>query len=231
MGFPSIVVVIAALNEEEGIGPTLAEFREILEDPLYIVVDGNSTDRTVEIGKELGAEVLLQKGRGKGNAISEALEHVNSEPEYVVFTDADFTYPAKYILDMIRILEERPRVGMVTGNRFNHLLTSEAMKNPFYIGNRLLAITQRVLNGVDLNDPLTGFRVVRWGVLKGWKPKSKGFDIEAELNHQVERMGYRTVEVPIPYRTRLGEKKLKLRHGFSIFRRIIAESLNHYIDR
>jgi dolichol-phosphate mannosyltransferase len=218
-------VILAALNEEEGIGPTIAELREVLGNPLCLVVDGNSTDRTIEIAKELDAEVLLQRGQGKGNAVSEALANINCDPKYVVFTDADFTYPAKYVLGMVQILEEEPSVGMVTGNRFNHLLTPAAMKNPFYVGNRLLAIAQRILNGVDLNDPLTGLRVVRWEILKGWKPKSKGFDIEAELNHQVERCGYQIVEISIPYRTRLGKKKLKLRHGFGILKRIIAESL------
>jgi len=225
VNFRDTVVILAALNEEEGIGPTIAELREVLGNPLCLVVDGNSTDRTIEIAKELDAEVLLQRGQGKGNAVSEALANINCDPKYVVFTDADFTYPAKYVLGMVQILEEEPSVGMVTGNRFNHLLTPAAMKNPFYVGNRLLAIAQRILNGVDLNDPLTGLRVVRWEILKGWKPKSKGFDIEAELNHQVERCGYQIVEISIPYRTRLGKKKLKLRHGFGILKRIIAESL------
>lgn len=220
-----VAVIIAALNEEQGIGSTIAELREILQDPFCLVVDGRSVDRTIEIAKELGAEVLIQKGLGKGNAVSEALTNIVHNPKYVVFTDADFTYPAKPILDMIGILEEKPFVGMVTGNRFNHLLTPAAMKNPFYAGNRLLALAQRMLNGVDLNDPLTGLRVVRWNILKNWKPRSRGFDIEAEMNHRIERCGYQTEEIPIPYRERMGEKKLKLRHGLSIIRRIIAESL------
>jgi len=42
--------------------------------------------------------------------------------------------------------------------------------------------------------------------LKDWEPKSKAFDIEAEINHLVERQGYKTLEIPIPCRTRLGEK-------------------------
>lgn len=223
-----IAVVIAALDEEKGIGPTLAELREVLQDPVCWVIDGNSRDRTVEIAKELGAEVLMQTGRGKGSAISEVLASMRCDPRYVVFTDADFTYPAKYVLDMVSILEREPRVGMVTGNRFNGLLTAPAMKNPFYAGNRILAIAQRVLNGVHMNDPLTGLRVVRWNVLESWNPRSKGFDIEAELNHQVERCGYRIVEIPINYRIRLGSKKLKLRHGFSILKRIISESLRSH---
>lgn len=225
MSAHDIAVIIAALNEEQGIGSTIAELREVLQDPFLLVVDGSSVDRTIEIAKELGAEVLTQKGLGKGNAVSEALTSIGHDPKYVVFTDADFTYPAKPILDMISILEEKPCVGMVTGNRFNHLLAPAAMKNPFYAGNRLLALAQRMLNGVNLNDPLTGLRVVRWNILKNWKPRSKGFDIEAEMNHHVEHCGYQTEEVSIPYRERLGKKKLGLRHGISILGRIVAESL------
>jgi len=221
----STVILIATLNEEDGIAPTLTEFKETLEDSTYLVVDGGSTDQTVEIARRLGAEILVQTGRGKGNAIAEGLSSIKHEPKYVVFTDADFTYPARYVLNMIQILDENPRVGMVTGNRFNPSLTSGAMKNPFYAGNKLIAVSQRILNGVDLADPLTGLRVVRWEILKHWKPKSSGFDIEAELNHRVERAGYQTVEVPVHYRARVGEKKLKLRHGLTIFKRIISESL------
>jgi dolichol-phosphate mannosyltransferase len=66
---------------------------------------------------------------------------------------------------------------------------------------------------------------VRWEILKDWKPKSKSFDIEVELNHWVERKGYKILEIPIYYRPRLGQKKLKIRHGFTILKRILAESL------
>lgn len=81
-----------------------------------------------------------------------------------------------------------------------------------------------MLNGVAMRDPLTGLRVVRWEILRHWTPKSKGFDIEVELNHQVEKRGYDIKEISIPYRRRLGEKKLKLRHGLTIFRRIMDET-------
>jgi dolichol-phosphate mannosyltransferase len=222
---PSVLVIIAALNEEEGIGPTLAELRLVLEDPKYLVVDGDSMDRTVEMAKEMGAEVLFQEGSGKGDAIAKAIRCADSDVKYMVFIDADFTYPAKCLPEMIRILEENPEVGMVTGNRFNRHFRLRSMKSPFFFGNRFLAWAQHLLNGVSLRDPLTGLRVVRWRILKNWEPKSKGFDIEAEMNHRVERQEYKTVEIPIKYRDRLGQKKLKLRHGFSILRRIISESL------
>jgi hypothetical protein len=93
-----------------------------------------------------------------------------------------------------------------------------------YTGNRLLAFVHNLLNGVSMRDPLTGLRVVRWEIIKDWKIKSKSFDVEVELNHLVERKGFEIVEIPIYYRPRLGEKKLKPKHGFTILKRIILES-------
>ena len=82
------------------------------------------------------------------------------------------------------------------------------MHDLFYFGNRVIAFTHNLLNGVNLADPLTGLRVVRAEILRNWKMKSKGFDMEVELNHRVEREGFGIVEVPIQYRERLGVKKL-----------------------
>jgi dolichol-phosphate hexosyltransferase len=222
----SVSVVIATLNEEEGIGPTINELQQVLTNPYLVVVDGNSVDRTIEIAKNMGADVLLQEGKGKGNAMFQGFRQLSSKVPYVVFTDADFTYPAGFVPKMVEVLEQNPNVGMVIGNRFkgkNNL--SKSVTNPFYLGNRLLAFAQTVMNGVKLDDPLSGLRVVRSDVLEGWKPKSKGFDVEAEMNSLVERRGYQIVEIPIDYRNRLGEKKLKLRHGLGIMKRILAESL------
>ncbi len=219
-------VIIAALDEEEGIGPTIAEIKEHLYNPRILVVDGRSRDQTVHAAKSMGADVVFQEDRGKGKAISCGLRYVDPDIEYVVLTDADFTYPAEYIPQMIKILDKSPEVGMVCGNRFNSLFRLEVMRDVFYIGNRLLATAHNMLNGVALKDPLTGLRVMRAEILKNWTPTSKGFDIEVELNHHVERRGFTIVEVPIAYRDRLGEKKLKLLDGAAILKRIMVESLH-----
>jgi glycosyltransferase involved in cell wall biosynthesis len=226
VGYPCVLVLIAALDEEEGIGQTLLELKETLDEPTFLVVDGKSTDRTAEIARIMGAEVLVQRGKGKGDAIGQAIMHVNGGVKYLVLTDADFTYPSGYLPEMVRILEENPRVGMVCGNRFNGELNLGRHHDVLYFGNRLLAFTHNFFNGVELKDPLTGLRVVRWEILRGWKPKSRGFDIEVELNHQVERKGFTIVEIPIEYRPRLGEKKLRLRHGVTILKRIATEFLS-----
>jgi glycosyltransferase involved in cell wall biosynthesis len=220
-----IQVVIAALNEEQGIGLTIAELKDKLGSPYILVVDGHSNDRTIEVAKNLGVDVALQEGFGKGDAISKALTLTSPNAEYVVLTDADFTYPAEHIPEMIRILEQDPEVGMVCGNRFSNHLDNKALNDRFYLGNKLLAFAHNVLNGVTLRDPLTGLRVIRIEILRDWKMKSKGFDIEIELNSLIQKKGYKTVEVPIQYRQRLGEKKLKMKHGTTILHRIMKESV------
>jgi glycosyltransferase involved in cell wall biosynthesis len=219
----SAQLVIAALNEEHGIGPTLTEFLKSMDIPYIIVVDGHSRDRTVEIAKNLGAEIAFQDGIDKGNAIAKALEHLDLGVKYVVLTDADYTYPAEYVPEMIEILEKNPQVGMVCGDRFSGEIEPEAVHSSFYFGNKLLAFAHNLLNGVTMNDPLTGLRVMRTQLLADWVVKSQGFDIEVELNRYVERKGYTIVEVPIKYRQRIGEKKLKLRHGATILKRILQE--------
>jgi len=223
--FSPLAVVIAAFNEEEGIAPTISELKEVLHQPNLVVVDGKSSDRTLELAKDLGAQVVIQKGKGKGDAISEGLDQLNGDTTYVVFTDADYTYPAKHLKEMINVLDIDPKVGMVLGDRFNKIYELESDRNQFYIGNRILAFVQRVMNGVKLNDPFTGLRIIRFELLKGWKPKSLGFDIEVEINNHVLQSGYKIVELPIKYRKRLGKKKLGFRHGVKILRRIIVESM------
>ena len=223
-GNPSTQVIIAALNEEEGIGLTIAELIGTLGNPRVLVVDGRSTDRTVEIAKDLGADIVLQDGLGKGDAIAKALSYCDYTSDYVVITDADYTYPAGYLPEMIKILEDNPDVGMVCGNRFNHHLETKSLPDLFYFGNRLIAFTHNMLNGVPLRDPLTGLRVVCSEILRDWQVKSKGFDIEVELNHHVERKGFDIKEVDIEYRERLGEKKLRARNGMEIFKRIMLET-------
>jgi dolichol-phosphate hexosyltransferase len=222
---PNILVIIAALNEEEGIGPTLTEINSHLQNALYLVVDGRSNDNTVKIAKEMNANVIFQTGSGKGDAIADAIEYTNNlDVKYVILTDADFTYPAEHLPKMISLMETNSSIGMVCGNRFNSHVHLGKMHNILYAGNRLIAFIHSLLNGVDMHDPLTGLRVVRWEALKNWKPKSTGFDVEVELNYYIERQGYKIMETPIHYRPRVGEKKLRLRHGFTILRRIITEA-------
>ena len=222
--YNSAQLIIAALNEAPGIGLTIAEMKDTLGEIEVLVADGKSSDRTVEIAKNLGAKVVYQDGRGKGDALAKALKNANPNVKYIILTDADYTYPAQYVPAMIKVLEKNPLVGMVCGNRLNGDVDKKALHSVFHIGNKLLALAHKMLNGVPLQDPLTGLRVIRAEILRGWPMKSKGFDVEVELNHLVERRGFKIREIPISYRARLGEKKLKVKHGVTILKRILLET-------
>lgn len=225
MSHCGLAVIVAAYNEEEGITPTICELKETLHQPHIVVIDGNSSDRTLELAKDQGVAVICQKGKGKGNAISEGIENLCEDTGYVIFTDADYTYPSKHIKEMIAVLNQNPNVGMVLGNRFDETFKFESVKNQFYLGNRILGFIQRILNGVKLNDPFTGLRIIRFELIKNWKPKSSTFDIEAEMNQHIYQLGYEIVEVPIIYRNRLGKKKLCFKDGLVILRRIFLGTI------
>ena len=73
----STQVIIAALNEEPGIVPTINELAEHLNAARILVLDGNSRDRKVEVAKDLGAEVVYQDGIGKGDALAKAIKQTD----------------------------------------------------------------------------------------------------------------------------------------------------------
>lgn len=188
-----------------------------------LVVDGGSMDGTVQAVRGMTNVRIEMVPGGKGTAIREAVAMLRSDdaPEYVVFTDGDYTYPAENVPDMIEQLEKNQDLGMVLGDRFHKYRLRDYLFDVYAFGNLLLRVMHRVINGVNLHDPLSGLRVMRWKAIEGWQPKSKGFDVEAEMNIHLSNKGWRIAEYPINYRKRIGKKKLKMRHGATILIRMI----------
>src|SRR6058998_3416994 len=86
-------VLIPALNEEEPISRVLAEIPGELCHQV-IVVDNGSVDRTADRARNSGAQVVLEKRRGYGNACLAGIRHIRAGTEVVVFLDADHSdYP------------------------------------------------------------------------------------------------------------------------------------------
>jgi dolichol-phosphate mannosyltransferase len=217
-----VVFLVPARNEEKGIGRTIDEIRSAsrklgLGRPDILVVDGHSTDRTVAIAKARGAKVLVQRDRGKGAAVIEAVATIPDSCT-VVMTDADSTYS---LAPLGKMLELSGRKKIIQGRR---VITRGSMTLLNRFGN-LFFNALATLTSLHLNrDILTGFRVFNAGDFKSLRLGSRGFDIESEMTLKALKKGFAVVEVPCSYTVRAGQTSLHpFRDGLVILKRIIRE--------
>ncbi len=204
----SVTVVIPTLNERDAIGLVIDEFRNCGYSNI-LVVDGGSTDGTVEIVRSKGVKLVFQEGKGKASAIATALRYVDTP--YVLIVDGDYTYPARFLDEMLRVMEEH-RCDEVIGVR----AYGEGHTSVFRFGNAVLTKVFNFLFGTKLRDVLSGMYLLRRESVSDLLFEMKGFSIESEIAAHIASTGGRICEVPIEYRKRLGKKKLGIRHGFRI---------------
>ena len=184
-----VCVILPALNEENTIGLVIDEIpREELEKRGYstdiMVVNNGSTDRTGEIARGKGVQVVEESKKGKGRAIRAGFETVDCD--FVFMLDSDYTYPAVHIPAMLEVLEGG--CDVVMGSRLKGHIMDGAMSNLNRLGNRLLAVMTNVLYGTKISDPCTGCWGLRADVVKGLKLEANGFDIEVEICKCVHQM-------------------------------------------
>jgi glycosyltransferase (TIGR04182 family) len=200
-----VCVLVPTLDEEDAIAEVIGEFRAMGFENI-LVIDGNSSDRTVELAKEAGARVVVQSGKGKGQALKEAFDLIESE--YIVMIDGDGTYlPSEVHLLLDPVLAGRS--DHVMGNRFGNLQKG-ALTRLNSAGNRLINFFFRLIYGVPLNDILTGYRAfTRQGVSR-LDLTMTGFEIETEMTVDSVKKGLAIAEVPITYRARSKGTQTKL---------------------
>lgn len=173
-----------------------------------IVIDGGSTDGTVEQAAELGLPVLRQKSRGKGGAIREALHYCQTQGDrFAVVMDADCTYPGEAILSLLSLLDSG--CDLVVGVRQNYRKPHGAREYVHRFGNAMLTYVASALGRELILDLCSGF----WGVdLTTWSDhglRATGFEIESELFLKTLLSGYSVAQIPIPYRARATGTKLR----------------------
>lgn len=119
-----MTAVVATLNEEKGIGPLIDEIKTAGYERI-LVVDGYSTDGTVEIAKEKGALILGQHGKVKAGAVLSARDVVDT-PCFLL-TDGDYSYDPK---DIDKFVAHAERYDHIIGFRSEsqHLETPQAGK-------------------------------------------------------------------------------------------------------
>jgi glycosyltransferase involved in cell wall biosynthesis len=221
----TVSVIIPALNEESTISQVIDEIYQAgIQKKGYqveiLVVDNNSTDRTKEIAEEKRVRVVIERIKGKGRAVRTALESVSGN--FIFMLDADYTYPATYIPQMLDVLQDGHDVVMCS--RLKGQIEDGAMSKMNLVGNHLLTWIANKLYGTRISDLCTGY----WGfsrkVIDSLKLEANGFELEATMFAEIAKRGYRIGEVPIHYRRRISPDKLRsLRDGFKIGRMLIAK--------
>ena len=218
-----LAIVLPTLNEQEGLRLTVPELPlEALRADGWkaqlLVIDGGSADRTLEVAAGYGIPVLHQKSRGKGAAIQEALAWLNAHGvAYAVVLDADCTYPGAAISPMVALLEAGSDV--VVGVRYPAPTQEGAIRDLIHRwGNAFLNFSASVLSYRPIMDLCSGLWGVRVASATDLRLESKRFEVEAELFIKAYRGGRVFNQIPILYRTRVGEAKLRAVHdGVQIF--------------
>jgi dolichol-phosphate hexosyltransferase len=213
----TVAVVIPTLNEARAIGKVIEQIpvdellNAGLETTAY-VVDGHSTDNTIDIAREQGAQIVLEEGTGKGAAIRTAFERIDAD--YVIMVDGDDTYPIDVATEMVRLLQTH---DVVVGSRFKGAIEPGAMTRVNVAGNTLLTLLARLLFNVKISDVCTGLWGFRRDAIRRLELTARGFELEADLFAESVLKGCSIAEIPIAYRARQDRPKLvSLRDGLKI---------------
>ena len=205
-----ITVVIPTLNEREAVGKVVGSVKQAMDGYEYrvLVVDGHSKDGTDEIARNMGATVIYQLGRGYGDALKTGFFYARKrlDAKVIVMMDADLTYDPKYIPSLIEpILKDK--ADLVVGNRFAKIQKG-AMPFVNRVGNRVLSLVAKLALGLNVYDTQSGMRAFKSELLESMNLVAVGMPLAMEMLAEARSVDAKIREVPISYRSRVGETKL-----------------------
>jgi len=202
-----ISVIIPTMNEP-AITKVVDDVRKALKhfDTEVIVVD-KSVDETAKKAKKAGAIVINQEQSGYGNAYMTGFNLLSPNTDIVVMMDGDNTYDA-YEIPMLVDPIINGRVDLALGNRFSRM-EQGAMAYRNKLGNRVITSVINRLYKLRLHDSQTGFRAIRKSALDALEMVDDGMPFASEMIIDARKKSMSIIEVPITYRQRIGEAKLK----------------------
>ena len=215
-GSLEIAVLIPCLNEEQGIGGVVEDFRRALPGATIYVYDNGSTDRTIDVAREAGAIVRQEPRRGKGNVVRRMFADVDADVYLMV--DGDGTYDGGAAPGMIeRLLGDH--LDMVIATRLD--TEGSTFRAGHKAGNQGFARLIAALFGRQLTDVFSGYRAMTRRFVKSFPGYSSGFEIETELSVHALSLKIPMVEMPAPFGHRAPGSESKLstfRDGTRILR-------------
>jgi len=199
----SIAVIIPCYNEEDGIRQVLTTLPDFIDEK--IVVNNESSDKTVEVAKACGATVIHESNKGYGFAYHAGFSYV--QQDIIITMDGDGTYPVEAIEPLINQLIDK-QLDFISGCRFP-LLNPEAMDPVSKVGNWILTFTTQMLFGFGLKDSQSGMWVFKKSALSKMTLQSNGMALSEEIKIEAIKRKLKFAEIHIPYHERIGYKKIK----------------------
>ena len=205
-----VTVVIPTRNEEEAIVDTI---RSIPNDGWcdrldFLIIDGNSTDKTRELAEGEGATVYLEPRKGYGRAYKTGFSMAPGD--IIVTMDADCTYPGEEVPGLVRKLVEED-LAWISCDRLRRA-EEGSMPGLHGFGNWVLSTTASLLYWYGIHDSQSGMWVFRKSIFEDVRvrPKHDGMPLSQEFKIRARRyLGKkRTAEVSVPYRPRVGEAEI-----------------------
>ncbi len=203
-------VIIPAYNEEASLPLVLRDLPDVGR---VVVVDNASTDATARVAREAGATVVDEPRRGYGSAclagiraLSPWADATHGEPAVIVFLDGDYADHPDWLSRMVEPVMAG-RADLVLGARTADLREPGAMPPQSVYGNHLACFLMRLLWGVSFRD-LGPFRAIRSDALQklGMEDTNYGWTVEMQIKAVIA--GLRILEIPVPYRCRIGTSKI-----------------------
>ena len=216
-----VTFVLPAYNEEKSIENVLEGINLTYPESKVIVVDNNSTDNTALIAKNAGALLINEKKQGKGHAVKKGFKNVKSK--FAIMIDADNTYYPNEAGKLLMKLKKN-EADVVLGSRLNGIRKKGAITPVNLFGNYILSLTATLLFS-KVSDVCTGYwafkkEVIDYILKEGIN--SDGFELEAEMFSVISKKGYKILETPINYGTRVDSTKLNsMNDGWKIFKTLL----------
>ncbi len=218
----NVSVVIPTLNEEKNLGILLKELKNLKLINEIIIIDGYSTDKTVQEAKKFGCKVIFDD-MGKGSALRKGLDAARGD--IIICMDADLSMLSNEIHLLVAGIKAGYDICM--GSRFIQGGGSDDMSLIRKFGNKFFVFLVNLLWNMNYSDLCYGYRSLKKSTIKKLDLKSDGFGIETEISIKAAKKGLKVLEVPSFEKARkFGKGKLKtFNDGWRIFKIIVTEFL------
>lgn len=210
----SLTIGIPCYNEALTIAKVVCDFKTVFPRARILVIDNASTDRTAEIARQQGADVVREPRKGKGRAVQRLFRETDSD--YLIMVDGDDTYPAEEALKLIAAIE-REGGDTVVGRRES--ADKAAFKTTHTWANDALSKIIEVVFRAPTGDLFSGYRLFTRTFYRNVPMIASGFEVETELALQTIDKGFVQHDVGIHFRSRPEGSFSKLstfRDGFRV---------------